>query len=90
MRNQYVSIEASYELTLLIRYNAGHLIEAALAHSNYYKNDLLTEVIHKYVKVNALLIGIYMHALLIYLPAHSLGFWSRRRPETWLPRPPRD
>ncbi|KAI0114487.1 hypothetical protein GGR51DRAFT_577502 [Nemania sp. FL0031] len=32
-------------------YNAGHLIEAALAHSNYYKNDLLIEVIHKYVKL---------------------------------------
>ncbi|KAI1126340.1 hypothetical protein F5Y10DRAFT_214380 [Nemania abortiva] len=32
-------------------YNAGHLIEAALAHSNYYKNDLLIDVIHKYVKL---------------------------------------
>ncbi|GAP83281.1 putative DUF1680 domain protein [Rosellinia necatrix] len=32
-------------------YNAGHLTEAALAHSNYYKNDLLIDVIHKYVKL---------------------------------------
>ncbi|KAI0913876.1 hypothetical protein F4823DRAFT_640415 [Ustulina deusta] len=32
-------------------YNAGHLMEAALAHSNYYKNDLLIEVIHKYIKL---------------------------------------
>ncbi|KAH9900199.1 glycoside hydrolase family 127 protein [Xylariomycetidae sp. FL2044] len=32
-------------------YNAGHLIEAALAHSNYYKNDLLIEPIQKYVKL---------------------------------------
>ncbi|KAJ2982872.1 hypothetical protein NUW58_g6350 [Xylaria curta] len=32
-------------------YNAGHLTEAALAHSNYYKNDLLIEVVHKYVKL---------------------------------------
>ncbi len=26
-------------------------MEAALAHSNYYKNDLLIEVIHKYIKL---------------------------------------
>ncbi|GAW13023.1 hypothetical protein ANO14919_023990 [Xylariales sp. No.14919] len=32
-------------------YNAGHLMEAALAHSNYYKNDLLIDVIHKYIKL---------------------------------------
>ncbi|KAI0012272.1 glycoside hydrolase family 127 protein [Xylariaceae sp. FL0662B] len=32
-------------------YNAGHLIEAALAHSNYYKNNLLVEPIEKYVKL---------------------------------------
>ncbi|KAI0973871.1 hypothetical protein F4678DRAFT_389322 [Xylaria arbuscula] len=32
-------------------YNAGHLMEAALAHSNYYKNNLLIEVIHKYIKL---------------------------------------
>ncbi|KAI1501463.1 hypothetical protein F5X99DRAFT_200382 [Biscogniauxia marginata] len=32
-------------------YNAGHLIEAALAHKNYYKNDLLLEPIQKYVKL---------------------------------------
>ncbi|KAH8658976.1 hypothetical protein BGZ61DRAFT_433674 [Ilyonectria robusta] len=30
-------------------YNAGHLIEAALAHRAYYKNDLLIEPIVKYV-----------------------------------------
>jgi len=32
-------------------YNAGHLVEAALAHSKYYKNDLLLEPILKYVKL---------------------------------------
>ncbi|KAI1085310.1 glycoside hydrolase family 127 protein [Whalleya microplaca] len=32
-------------------YNAGHLIEAALAHSNYYKNDFLVKPIEKYVKL---------------------------------------
>ncbi|CAJ2503319.1 Uu.00g107130.m01.CDS01 [Anthostomella pinea] len=32
-------------------YNAGHLIEAALAHSNYYKNDLLIDPLEKYVKL---------------------------------------
>ena len=32
------------------RYNAGHLIEAALAHRDYYKNDQLMEPILKYVK----------------------------------------
>lgn len=31
------------------RYNAGHLIEAALAHHQHYKNDLLLEPILKYV-----------------------------------------
>ncbi|GKT45074.1 non-reducing end beta-L-arabinofuranosidase [Colletotrichum spaethianum] len=30
-------------------YNAGHLIEAALAHSQYYRNDLLMEPIEKYI-----------------------------------------
>ena len=30
-------------------YNAGHLIEAALAHSDYYKNDLLLQPMLKYV-----------------------------------------
>ncbi|KAJ8114717.1 hypothetical protein OPT61_g3463 [Boeremia exigua] len=30
-------------------YNCGHLIEAALAHRNYYKNDLLLEPLLKYV-----------------------------------------
>ncbi|KAI0206953.1 hypothetical protein F4808DRAFT_14951 [Astrocystis sublimbata] len=38
-------------------YNAGHLMEAALAHSNYYKNDLLIEVIHKYIKLIRLVFG---------------------------------
>ncbi|KAI0015146.1 hypothetical protein F4780DRAFT_784444 [Xylariomycetidae sp. FL0641] len=32
-------------------YNAGHMIEAALAHNRYYKNDLLLEPIQKYVKL---------------------------------------
>ncbi|ETS75800.1 hypothetical protein PFICI_12744 [Pestalotiopsis fici W106-1] len=32
-------------------YNAGHLIEAALAHRRYYKNDLLIEPIEKYVRL---------------------------------------
>jgi DUF1680 family protein len=31
------------------RYNAGHLIEAAIAHHQYYKNNLLLEPIEKYV-----------------------------------------
>ncbi|KAF6832561.1 DUF1680 domain-containing protein [Colletotrichum plurivorum] len=30
-------------------YNAGHLIEAALAHRQYYKNDLLMEPLEKYI-----------------------------------------
>ncbi|KAI8653572.1 hypothetical protein NCS55_01344300 [Fusarium keratoplasticum] len=30
-------------------YNAGHLLEAALAHKSYYKNDLLMEPILKYI-----------------------------------------
>ncbi|KAK2037629.1 DUF1680-domain-containing protein [Colletotrichum somersetense] len=30
-------------------YNAGHLIEAALAHSQYYRNDRLMEPIQKYI-----------------------------------------
>ncbi|EFQ29019.1 uncharacterized protein GLRG_04163 [Colletotrichum graminicola M1.001] len=30
-------------------YNAGHLIEAALAHSQYYRNDRLMEPIEKYI-----------------------------------------
>ncbi|KAL7623389.1 hypothetical protein AAE478_007071 [Parahypoxylon ruwenzoriense] len=38
-------------------YNAGHLIEAALAHSNYYKNNLLIEPIEKYVKLISTIIG---------------------------------
>lgn len=39
------------------RYCAGHLIEAALAHSKYYKNDLLIEPIEKYVKLIATVFG---------------------------------
>ncbi|KAI2624956.1 glycoside hydrolase family 127 protein [Hypoxylon sp. NC1633] len=38
-------------------YCAGHLIEAALAHSNYYKNNLLLEPIEKYVKLISTVIG---------------------------------
>ncbi|KAJ4335809.1 hypothetical protein N0V95_008803 [Ascochyta clinopodiicola] len=32
-------------------YNCGHLVEAALAHRNYYKNDLLLEPLVKYVRL---------------------------------------
>ncbi|KAJ4312885.1 hypothetical protein N0V94_007225 [Neodidymelliopsis sp. IMI 364377] len=32
-------------------YNCGHLIEAALAHRNYYKNDLLLEPLLRYVEL---------------------------------------
>lgn len=34
-----------------LRYNAGHLIEAALAHNQLYQNDLLMEPILKYVEL---------------------------------------
>lgn len=37
------------KLIYVARYNAGHLIEAALAHRDHYKNDLLLEPIQKYV-----------------------------------------
>lgn len=33
------------------RYNAGHLIEAALAHNEVYGNDLLLEPLNKYVNL---------------------------------------
>lgn len=39
------------------RYNAGHLIEAALAHNDHYKNDLLLEPILKYVDLLNLTFG---------------------------------
>ncbi|RYP45411.1 hypothetical protein DL768_008233 [Monosporascus sp. mg162] len=38
-------------------YNAGHLIEAALAHSKYYKTDFLVEVVEKYVRYIRSVIG---------------------------------
>ncbi|RYO96658.1 hypothetical protein DL765_011520 [Monosporascus sp. GIB2] len=38
-------------------YNAGHLIEAALAHSKYYKTDFLIEVAEKYVRYIRSVIG---------------------------------
>ncbi|RYP60198.1 hypothetical protein DL769_008222 [Monosporascus sp. CRB-8-3] len=38
-------------------YNAGHLIEAALAHSKYYKTDFLIEVVEKYVRYIRSIIG---------------------------------
>ncbi|KAF5573963.1 DUF1680 domain-containing protein [Fusarium pseudocircinatum] len=41
---QWTNLEHMHEL-----YNAGHLIEAALAHYHYYKNNLLLEPILKYV-----------------------------------------
>ncbi|KAI2640231.1 glycoside hydrolase family 127 protein [Xylaria nigripes] len=44
--NRWSNLRDQHEL-----YNAGHLIEAALAHSNYYHNDLLIEVVHKYVRL---------------------------------------
>ncbi|CEF77516.1 unnamed protein product [Fusarium graminearum] len=34
---------------IYVRYNAGHLIEAAVAHHHYYKNNLLLGPIEKYV-----------------------------------------
>ncbi|TGO67440.1 hypothetical protein BOTNAR_0042g00250 [Botryotinia narcissicola] len=38
-------------------YNSGHLIEAALAHNQYYGNDLLLEPILKYVDLLSLTFG---------------------------------
>jgi DUF1680 family protein len=38
-------------------YNCGHLIEAALAHRNYYKNDFLLEPLVKYVGLIAKTFG---------------------------------
>ncbi|KAI5853634.1 glycoside hydrolase family 127 protein [Durotheca rogersii] len=49
---RWTNIRDQHEL-----YNAGHLIEAALAHSNYYKNNLLVEPIEKYVKLISEIIG---------------------------------
>ncbi|KAI1140582.1 glycoside hydrolase family 127 protein [Hypoxylon sp. FL0543] len=49
---RWTNIRDQHEL-----YNAGHLIEAALAHSNYYKNDLLIETLEKYVKHISTIIG---------------------------------
>lgn len=49
-------LEARYDSQWLLicpvssRYNAGHLIEAAIAHNKYYKNDLLLAPIIKYVQ----------------------------------------
>ncbi|KAG9506973.1 hypothetical protein J7337_000521 [Fusarium musae] len=37
------------KLTWWRRYNAGHLIEAAIAHKEYYRNNILLEPIEKYV-----------------------------------------
>lgn len=50
------------------RYNAGHLIEAALAHSNYYKNNRLIEPIEKYVKLISTVIGPGPHQVRIPPP----------------------
>ncbi|KAI1762185.1 glycoside hydrolase family 127 protein [Hypoxylon sp. FL1150] len=49
---RWTNIRDQHEL-----YNAGHLIEAALAHGNYYKNNLLIEPIEKYVKYICTIIG---------------------------------
>ncbi|KAI4865839.1 glycoside hydrolase family 127 protein [Hypoxylon rubiginosum] len=49
---RWTNIRDQHEL-----YNAGHLIEAALAHSSYYKNNLLIEPIEKYVKYICTVIG---------------------------------
>lgn len=40
-----------------LRYNAGHLIEAALAHSQCYRNDVLMEPILKYVDLLCKIFG---------------------------------
>ncbi|KAF2994692.1 hypothetical protein E8E13_002449 [Curvularia kusanoi] len=50
-------------------YNCGHLIEAALAHRNYYKNDLLLEPMVKYVKLISNTFGPEDHKLHGY-PGH--------------------
>jgi DUF1680 family protein len=42
---------------MLSRYNAGHLIEAALAHHQFYKNDKLLAPILKYVDLLASTFG---------------------------------
>ncbi|KAI0105162.1 glycoside hydrolase family 127 protein [Hypoxylon sp. NC0597] len=52
IENRWTNIRDQHEL-----YNAGHLIEAALAHSNYYKNNLLIETLEKYVKHISTVIG---------------------------------
>jgi len=39
------------------RYNAGHLIEAAIAHREYYRNDLLMEPIESYVRLLSKVFG---------------------------------
>ena len=41
----------------LISYNAGHLIEAAIAHRQYYKTDLLIDVVERYVRHIRTVIG---------------------------------
>ncbi|KAM0287328.1 hypothetical protein ACHAO9_007732 [Fusarium lateritium] len=43
-RKRWTNLQDMHEL-----YNAGHLIEAAIAHHHYYKNNLLLEPIEKYV-----------------------------------------
>ncbi|AEO64925.1 uncharacterized protein THITE_2048089 [Thermothielavioides terrestris NRRL 8126] len=50
-------------------YNAGHLIEAALAHKNYYHNNLLLEPIEKYVSLIHSVFGPAEHQLHGY-PGH--------------------
>ncbi|KAI0152802.1 glycoside hydrolase family 127 protein [Xylariaceae sp. FL1272] len=45
-KGRWTNLRDQHEL-----YNAGHMIEAALAHKQYYKNDLLMEVMEKYVKL---------------------------------------
>ncbi|KAI1467905.1 glycoside hydrolase family 127 protein [Daldinia caldariorum] len=49
---RWTNIRDKHEL-----YCAGHLIEAALAHSNYYKNNLLLEPLEKYVQLISTVIG---------------------------------
>ncbi|KAI8963779.1 glycoside hydrolase family 127 protein [Daldinia sp. FL1419] len=51
-KGRWSNIRDKHEL-----YCAGHLIEAALAHSNYYKNNLLIEPLEKYIKLISTVFG---------------------------------
>ncbi|KAL1874417.1 hypothetical protein VTK73DRAFT_294 [Phialemonium thermophilum] len=51
-KDRWSNIRDMHEL-----YNAGHLIEAAIAHREYYHNDLLMEPIQRYVQLLNTLFG---------------------------------